>query len=109
MVLAKPQSMSDNITWQIHVLSSWTRYAFGELISQAQEVLKLALQNQLVLDMLFLKEHDGCSMSVFTWILAYSPFTNTGTYQGGEQLTQYRTNCINWTSVFFFLLFFFLS
>ncbi|XP_052636977.1 uncharacterized protein LOC128139080 [Harpia harpyja] len=59
------QRVLENLTWQVHVLSNWTRYAFGELNLQVQ-VSKTALQNRLALDMLLLKEQGVCGMLNFT-------------------------------------------
>uniref|UniRef100_A0A8B9YZM5 ERVV2 protein n=1 Tax=Buteo japonicus TaxID=224669 RepID=A0A8B9YZM5_9AVES len=56
------QFVLENIMWQMHVLSNWTHYAFGELNTQVQQASKMILQNRLALDMLLLKEHGVCGM-----------------------------------------------
>uniref|UniRef100_A0A672TEI0 Uncharacterized protein n=1 Tax=Strigops habroptila TaxID=2489341 RepID=A0A672TEI0_STRHB len=61
-MLTLHQIVLENFTWQVHVLSNWTRYAFGELNLQVQQVSKMALQNHLALDMLLLKEQGVCGM-----------------------------------------------
>lgn len=61
-VIDKHRYALDNLTWQVHVLSNWTRYAFGEMNVQVQHVSKMTLQNRLALDMLLLKEHGVCGM-----------------------------------------------
>ncbi|XP_029867980.1 uncharacterized protein LOC115340467 [Aquila chrysaetos chrysaetos] len=60
--IVRHQWVLENLTWQVHVLSNWTRYAFGELNLQVQQVSKMALQNRLALDMFLLKEQGVCGM-----------------------------------------------
>lgn len=48
----------ENLTWQVHVLSNCTRYAFGDLNKQMQQLSKMMLQNHLTLDMLLLKSKE---------------------------------------------------
>lgn len=62
VAIEKHRHILENLTWQVHLLSNWTRYAFGELNVQAQQVSNMTLQNQLALDMLFLKKHGVCGM-----------------------------------------------
>lgn len=62
MVLEKHQYSLENLTWQVHVLSNWTRHAFGELNLQEQYALKTTLRNCLAPDMLLLKEQGVCGM-----------------------------------------------
>lgn len=57
VAIEKHQYILENLTWQVHVLSNWTRNAFGEMNLQVQQVSKMTLQNQLALDMLLLKAH----------------------------------------------------
>lgn len=61
-LIVKHQWALENITWQVHVLSNWTRYTFGELNLQVQQVSKMTLQNRLALDMLLLKEQGVCGI-----------------------------------------------
>ncbi|KAM6077424.1 uncharacterized protein LJ206_008052 isoform 1-T1 [Theristicus caerulescens] len=62
VTLKRHQFVLENLTWQAHVLSNWTRHAFGELNLQVQQVSKMTLQNRLALDMLLLKEQGVCGM-----------------------------------------------
>ena len=62
VTLKRHQFVLENLTWQVHVLSNWSRYAFGETNLQVQQVSKMALQNRLALDMLLLKEQGVCGM-----------------------------------------------
>ncbi|KAM9586796.1 uncharacterized protein ACIBXB_006499 isoform 1-T1 [Morphnus guianensis] len=41
--LRRHQFVLENIMWQMHVLSNWTHYAFGELNTQFQQVSKMIL------------------------------------------------------------------
>lgn len=52
----------ENLTRQVHVLSNWTGRSLREPNVQAQQASKMALQNQLALDTLLLKENGVCGM-----------------------------------------------
>ncbi|KAK4817310.1 hypothetical protein QYF61_009163 [Mycteria americana] len=62
VALKRHQFVLENIIWQVHFLSNWTRYALGELNLQVQQVSKIMLQNRLVLDIILLKEQGLCGM-----------------------------------------------
>ncbi|KAK4828043.1 hypothetical protein QYF61_023081, partial [Mycteria americana] len=62
VTLKRHQFVLENITWQVHLLSNWTRYTLGELNLQVQQVLKMTLQNHLALDIILLKEQGVCGM-----------------------------------------------
>ncbi|KAK4811132.1 hypothetical protein QYF61_019763, partial [Mycteria americana] len=62
VTLERHQLVLENLTWQVHVLSNWTNYAFGEMNVHIQQVSKMTLQNRLALDMLLLKEQGVCGM-----------------------------------------------
>ena len=62
VTLKRHQFALENLTWQVHVLSNWTSYAFREMNLQIQQVSKMTLQNRLALDMLLLKEQGACGM-----------------------------------------------
>ena len=59
VTLKRHQFVLENVTCQLHLLSNWTRYAFGELNSQVQQASEVTLQNREALDMMLLKEHGG--------------------------------------------------
>ena len=62
VLLQRHQFVLEKLTWQVHILSNWTARAFGELNLQVQQVLKMALQNRLALDMLLVKEQGVCGV-----------------------------------------------
>lgn len=45
VAIEKHQYVLENLTWQVHVLSNWTRHAFGEINLQVQRMSKMTLQN----------------------------------------------------------------
>lgn len=64
--LKRHQIVLENITWELHLWSSWTGYTFRELNLQFQQAPRMTLQNRLALGMLLLKEQGGCGMSNLT-------------------------------------------
>lgn len=49
ITLTRGQYVLEDLTWHLHILSNWSRTAFGELNLQLQHTSKMTLQKRLAL------------------------------------------------------------